>query len=224
MSTSVVLFHTSGSTNIKAGEFDRSSAYYIMKQETTFLELIATHCGQIVEKVLEGMRANRYKVGSGKIPIPTTPVLYSWWFPESFMNDVLVPYAKKYPSLQTLLREVDTMKIDEKTYYALYFGKSVNGYHRFCQHATGNIHISTLRRTLYGLVYDHIYNKEKEKNITAMLRECYYEWYEFKSEGELIECIEAICIALGKYPLNIEGNPAISEDWCKFLMNERTIK
>ena len=191
----------------------------------TLGKLIQTHCGLIADKVLEGMQTNRYKVGSGKIPVPTTPVLYRWWFPEAFVIEVLVSYTAKYPSLKTLLKEVSTQQIDGKTYYALYFGKSVNGYHRFCQHATGNIHISTLRRTLYGLMYDHIYNKEREKDITAMLKECYYEWYAFNKEDEaLIECVEAICIALGKYPLNIEGNPAIDEKWSKFLMNERSIK
>ena len=191
----------------------------------SFGSLLKTHCGGIADKVLEGMRANQYKVGSGKIPVPTTPVLYRWWFPESFVKEVLVPYTAKYPSLKTLLNEVSTQQIDGKTYYALYFGKSVNGYHRFCQHATGNIHISTLRRTLYGLIYDHIYNTEREKDITAMLKECYYEWYAFDKEDEaLVECVEAICIALGKYPLNIEGNPAIDADWCKLLMDERSIK
>ena len=196
-----------------------------MKQHTSFRELISERCGQIADKVLEGLRKNRYKVGSGKIPVPTTPVLYRWWFPESFVKEVLVPYTAEYPYLKRLLKEVSTQPIDGKTYYALYFGKSVNGYHRFCQHATGNIHISTLRRTLYGLCYDHIYNKDKEKDITAILKECYYEWYAFDKEDEaLVECVEAICIALGKYPLNIEGNPAIDADWCRLLMDERSIK
>lgn len=196
-----------------------------MKADTSFRELLSAHCGVIADKVLTGMQANRYKVGSGKIPVPTTPVLYRWWFPETFVKEVLMPYTKEYSGLKRLLGEVETRQIDGKTYYALYFGKSINGYHRFCQHATGNIHISTLRRTLYGLCYDHIYNKEKEKDITAMLKECYYEWYAFDKEDEaLVECVEAICIALGKYPLNIEGNPAIDADWCKLLMDERSIK
>ena len=196
-----------------------------MRKETSFRELLSEHCGVIADKVLAGMQANRYKVGSGKIPVPTSPVLYRWWFPETFVSEVLVPYTKDYPSLKALLGDVSTRQIDGKTYYALYFGKSINGYHRFCQHATGNIHISTLRRTLYGLCYDHIYNKEKERDITTMLKECYYEWYAFNKEDEaLVECVEAICIALGKYPLNIEGNPAICEKWSTFLMEERNIK
>ena len=196
-----------------------------MRKDTSFRELFAENCGLIEEKVLAGMQTNRYKVGSGKIPVPTTPVLYRWWFPESFVKEVLMPYTKEYPGLKTLLGETETLTIEGMTYYALYLGKSVNGYHRFCQHATGNTHTSTLRRTLYGLLYGHSYDKDKEKDITAMLKECYYEWYAFDKEDEaLVECVEAICIALGKYPLNIDGNPAIDADWCKLLMDERSIK
>ena len=53
-----------------------------------------------------------------------------------------------------------------------------------------------------------------------MLKECYYEWYSFQNEGELVECIESICIALGKYPLNIDGNPAIGQKWQNYIMDE----
>ena len=103
--------------------------------------------------------------------------------------------------------------------------KSMNGHHRFSQHSTGNIHVSTLRRTLYGLLFGHIYDKEKEKDITELLKECCYEWYVFdKEEESFVKCVETICIALGNYPLNVEGNPAISEEWRKFLMVERNIK
>ena len=124
-----------------------------MRKETSFRELLSEHCGVIADKVLAGMSTNRYKVGSGKIPVPTTPVLYRWWFPESFVSAVLMPYTKNYPSLKIVLGDVSTQQMEGKTYYALYFGKSVNGYHRFRQHISGNIHTSTLRRTLYGLLY-----------------------------------------------------------------------
>lgn len=196
-----------------------------MRKETSFRELLSEHCGVIADKVLAGMEANRYKVGSGKIPVPTTHILYRWWFPETFVNEVLIPYTKDYPGLKRLLGEVEKQQIDGKTYYALYFGKSVNGYHRFRQHTSGNIHTSTLRRTLYGLLYGQFYDTNKEKKLTELLQECYYEWYAFDTADEvLVECIEAICIALGKYPLNIEGNPAICEKWSTFLMEERNIK
>lgn len=197
-----------------------------MNKKKTFQQLLAENCTDIAKRVSDDMFPNLFLVGGAKtIPVPHEAILYRWWFPEAFVKEVLVPYTRDYPSLKTLLAEVEKRQIDGKMYYALYFGKSINGYHRFCQHATGNIHISTLRRTLYGLCYDHIYNKEKEKDITAMLKECYYEWYAFDKEDEaLVECVEAICIALGNYPLNTEGNPAINADWCKLLMEERSIK
>jgi len=191
---------------------------------STFKDLLDKNCSDITNKVYEVMSANRYKVGAEKIPIPKTPILYRWWFPKSFIENVLKPYTKDYTPLKTLLNEVSKQDIDCTTYYALYFGKSVNGYQRFRQHATGNIHSSTLRRTLYGLLYSHSYDKTKENDITAMLKDCYYEWYPFDEEGELVECIEAICIALGKYPLNIDGNPSIDDKWCQLLMDKRNIK
>ena len=65
---------------------------------------------------------------------------------------------------------------------------------------------------------------EQEEEITRMLQECYYEWIPFKNEGKLVECVESICIALGKYPLNVDGNPAISDRWRDYLLEKRKLK
>ena len=46
----------------------------------------------------------------------------------------------------------------------------------------------------------------------------------FKDEEYLIECIEGICIALGSYPLNIDGNPSISENWREHILESRKLK
>ena len=48
--------------------------------------------------------------------------------------------------------------------------------------------------------------------------------YLFDEEGKLVECVESICIALGKYPLNVDGNPAISDNWRKYVMDKRKLK
>lgn len=166
-----------------------------------------------------------YKVGAeGKIPIPHEPILYRWWFPEdSTALKTLRAHARRDIHLDSLLRQVETRKMEGKMYYALYFGKSNNGYRRYCQHATGNVHISTLRHTLYGLCIGNEYNKAQEPQITDMLRQCYCEWFDFSKEGSLVECVESICIALGYYPLNVDGNPAISEEWLNTLMSKRKI-
>ena len=195
----------------------------------TYKDLILQHCAEIVQQVLEDMEKNRFHVGTKPIPVPKSPILYRWWFPEkSAVMDVLTRYSHSDAEMTTLLQQFETRKIENKTYYALYFGKSNNGYRRYIQHSTGNVHTSTLRHTLYGLCLtesgEKQYIKEREEEITRMLLECYYEWIPFDNEGKLVECVESICIALGKYPLNVDGNPAISDQWREYVMDKRKLK
>lgn len=197
-----------------------------MATKQTYQQLLTDGCTCIAQKVLSDMQL--YKVAStSKIPVPHKPILYRWWFPEgskdskSKVLDVLREYNQA--KSVNLLDQVETRVIDGKTYYALYFGKSSNGYRRYCQHTTGNIHLSTLRQTLYGLCVGQRYNKAKEQVVSEILKDCYFEWLTFDKEGELVECIENICIALGHYPLNLDGNPAISDQWRKYVMEKRKI-
>ena len=194
----------------------------------TYKDLILQHCAEIVEQVLDN--TERYRVGAGKIPVPKEPILYRWWFPANSEVVTMLSEWKGKDSKKpiNLLEGVLTREIEGKTYYALYFGKSNNGYRRYIQHSTGNVHISTLRRTLYGLCLtengEKQYIKEREEEITRMLQECYYEWIPFENEDKLVECVESICIALGKYPLNVDGNPAISNQWRDYLLEKRKLK
>ena len=183
----------------------------------TYKELILQNCAGIVNKVLTGMQ--KYKLGTGKIPVAQSPILYRWWFPET---SKVVKILREWKG-SDLLAGVQTREFEGTTYYALYFGKSNNGYRRFCQHSTGNVHTSTLRRTIHSLLTDEEYNKPMhEKQIDEILKDCYFEWAVIdKEEESLVECIEAICIVHGTYPLNIDGNPAIDEDWRKYMMGER---
>lgn len=190
----------------------------------TYKDLILQHCAEIVKQVLDNTK--RYKVGSGKIPVPKEPILYRWWFhSESEVVTMLREWkSKDNKESINLLEGVLTKKFpDGETYYALYFGKSNNGYRRFCQHSTGNIHTSTLRRTIHILLTDEEYNKPiHEPQIDKILKDCYFEWAVIdKEEENLVECIEAICIVHGTYPLNIDGNPAINETWREHMLNER---
>ena len=182
-----------------------------------YKELILQNCAGIVNKVLGGME--HYKVGTGKIPVAKSAVLYRWWFPE---NSEVVKILSNWKG-SDLLAGVQTREFEGTTYYALYFGKSNNGYRRFCQHSTGNVHTSTLRRTIHSLLTDEEYNKPvHEAQIDEILKDCYFEWAVIdKEEESLVECIEAICIVHGTYPLNIDGNPAINETWREHMMNER---
>ena len=192
----------------------------------TYKDLILQHCAEIVKQVLEGMEKNRFRVGTKPILVPKEPVLYRWWF---YSESEVVKLLRAWKSKDSkepinLLEGVLSEKFpDGKTYYALYFGKSNKGYRRYIQHSTGNIHTSTLRRTIHSLLTDEEYNKPiHEKQIDEILKDCYFEWAVIdKEEESLVECIEAICIVHGTYPLNIDGNPAIDEDWRKYMMGER---
>lgn len=196
------------------------------KNKNLFGQLLTEQCSGIVRQVLDEMLPNRFHVGSTKPGVvPHEAILYRWWFPEkSPVMGVLTDFAKKDKALAALLKQVETCKINGKTYYALYFGKSNNGYRRYCQHTTGNVHLSTLRHTVYGLCIGTQYDKTKEEQVSDILRECYYEWISFKGEDNLVECVEGICIALGKYPLNVDGNPAISDKWRDNVMDKRKLK
>ena len=208
-----------------------------MATKLTYQQLLTCGCTCIAQKVLSGMKP--YEVAStSKIPVPHKPILYRWWFPEdSKVLDVLREYNQT--ESVNLLDQVETRvidnkrdgkidnkidnKIESKTYYALYFGKSSNGYRRYCQHTTGNIHLSTLRQTLYGLCVGQQYDIAKEQDVSNILKDCYFEWLNLDKEGELVECIESICIALGHYPLNLDGNPAISDQWRRYVTEKRKI-
>ena len=191
----------------------------------TYYDLILQHCTEIVKQVLEGMEKNRFRVGTKPILVPKEPVLYRWWFPANSEVVTMLSEWKGKDSKKpiNLLDGVLTREIDGKTYYALYFGKSNNGYRRFMQHSKGNLHTSTLRRTIHSLLTDEKYNKPiREQQIDEILQDCYFEWAVIEKEEEsLVECIEAICIVHGTYPLNIDGNPAINETWREYMMNKR---
>ena len=201
-----------------------------MENAKSYQQVLAEQCTSIVQQVLEDMEKNRFHVGTKPIPVPKSPILYRWWFPKgSAVMDVLTQYSHSNAEMATLIQQFETREIENKTYYALYFGKSNNGYRRYIQHSTGNVHTSTLRHTLYGLCLTEKgekkqYIKEREEEITRMLQECYYEWIPFDNEGKLVECVESICIALGKYPLNVDGNPAISDQWREYVMDKRKLK
>lgn len=171
------------------------------------------------------MHPNFKKVSDIKPTIvPQEPILYRWWFPEdSTVVQTIRAHAIKNKELSTLLKDVEQQEIEGKYYFALYFGKSNKGYRRFIQHSTGNVHTSTIRHTLYGLCIGEKYDKAKEPEISAILEECYFEWLAFPEEGELIECLESLCIALGHYPLNVEGNSAIDDKWRELIMSKRKI-
>ena len=210
-----------------------------MNNNKSFQQLLSEQCEVIVKKVTDGMQSDeQYSFFINeieRIPVIRKPILYRWWFREDSEPMIaLKKYLDEHPTdveMQQLFSQLEERKFEgkEQKYYALYFGKSNNGYRRYIQHSTGNVHTSTLRHTLYGLCLtnneESQYSKQLDKEeITRILRECYFEWLPFNEEGKLVECVEGICIALGKYPLNVDGNPAISDSWREYVMEKRKLK
>ena len=205
----------------------------------SFQQLLSEQCEVIVKQVTDDMQSDeQYSFFINeieRIPVIRKPILYRWWFAEDSKPMIaLKKYLDEHPTdieMQQLFSQLEERKFEGKKqkYYALYFGKSNNGYRRYIQHSTGNVHTSTLRHTLYGLCLtengESLYSKQLDKEeITRILRECYFEWLPFNEEGKLVECVEGICIALGKYPLNVDGNPAISDQWREYVMDKRKLK
>ena len=210
-----------------------------MNNNKSFQQLLSEQCEVIVKKVTDGMQSDeQYSFFINeieRIPVIRKPILYRWWFAEDSKPMIaLKKYLDEHPTdieMQQLFSQLEERKFEgkKKKYYALYFGKSNNGYRRYIQHTTGNVHTSTIRHTLYGLCLtnneESQYSKQLDKEeITRILRECYFEWLPFNEEGKLVECVEGICIALGKYPLNVDGNPAISDSWREYVMEKRKLK
>lgn len=191
-----------------------------------YQKLLEEECRSIVDSVLTEMSTTRTLVKQLKSEkVPKEPILYRWWFPEDAeVVKLILKRGTKDAALAKFIEQIHTCTINGKLYYAIYFGKSNKGYRRYIQHAKGNAHVSTIRHTLYGLCIGNKYDKAKEQLIDEILEKCYFEWISFKDEEYLIECIEVICIALGSYPLNIDGNPSISEKWREHILESRKLK
>lgn len=159
----------------------------------------------------------------------SNPILYRWL--------VKVEEPGKIKSFQDAFEKIHEKHIDLKsffdqcketrggdTYYVLYFGKSKNGTSRITsQHLGTDMSKSTLRYSLCALFVPKN-ESDKEAEIDKLLEGSYFEWLEFdEKDKEYLACLEAICIALGHYPINIEGNPflATHKDWETFLTEGR---
>jgi hypothetical protein len=150
----------------------------------------------------------------------TNPCLYRWLVPE----DIAKKIFEKQSECEKLLEKTATTDIGGKKYHILYSGKSKNGKNRIVsQHLRGDVKKSTLRLTLYGLLLAADCTA-KEADIDVLFKETYFEWYPLiakDQENDYIVCLEAISVALGKYPLNIEGNPAFASKWTPILVELR---
>lgn len=163
------------------------------------------------------------------LPHDDIPILYRWWFPyESEPMEAIEKYLKDKPDdaqMHYLYNyRLKTKTIGNEKYCALYFGKSINGRKRFRYHINGPMDNSTLRRTLNALLFSEIDATQVETEISDLLSRCYYEWIELPNDKELVDILEMTAISLGAYPLNMDGNPAVSNQWREYVMNQRKLK
>jgi len=154
------------------------------------------------------------------------PIVYRWWFPAdcAIVLQIFNNYPKREDasSIEDLFPRLKKKEIQGKVYYALYVGQSENGHHRFSQHCSGNTHISTLRKTIAAICFANIQdNKQQEEAISNLLDSCYFEWIDFPEDAELVETIEALCIAVGCYPLNMDANRSVDEHLVEYIMEQR---
>ncbi len=148
------------------------------------------------------------------------PIIYTWWFPsDSKLLVSLKEYVETHvddKQMSHLLSQIEPIKKGSNTYYALYFGKGVDGRRRFTNHVHGIKRYSTLRRTIGAIL-----KTNDEKKISAELNNCYYEWTEFNREDKALKNEEKERIEKGNYPLNIQTNPKISKKWKSHIQQLR---
>lgn len=207
----------------------------------TIIDLLMKQCSLINNEVLDKKywskptKVINRKTENGlelknKQDITSNPILYRWMVKEDELGkltDFHEAFKKAHETDIDLSAIFNQCKVerDGETYYALYFGKSKKGISRITREHLGNdMSKSTLRRSLCGLfVPDN--EPKKEEKINKLLDGTYFEWLVlYKNDKEYIACLEAICIALGDYPLNIEGNPFLDNnppEWRKLLTESR---
>ena len=157
------------------------------------------------------------------LPRPVT-IIYRWWFPKDslpmkFLDEYIKENSNDIGALYMRSR-LKTIVLNETTYYALYVGKSVNGRNRFRQHIDGDVSTSTLRKTIAAIL-NKLKGTYTEMDITKVLKGCYFEWIELTHDKELMNIIETAAVSYGYYPLNIEGNFAVSDKWLNVILDAR---
>ena len=140
------------------------------------------------------------------------PIIYRWWFVENSSVVKIIRRNLCNKEFQKISKE----EIDKGGYrYAMYVGKGANGKRRFKNHISPRIRTSTLRRTIAALL-----ETNNEDDITKVLKQCYYEWWELECNKTLAD-EERKKINEGYYPLNLKENNQVCTKWKKFLQEQR---
>lgn len=142
------------------------------------------------------------------------PILYRWWFREGSDSEIVKIVREHLSEIE--FQDIKSQKLEDSTYYALYFGEGINGRRRFKNHMKPQMRTSTLRRTIAALL-----QTTDEDRVTQELQQCYYEWWEYDCDKRTLEEMELEWIKSGYYPLNLKDNNKISEEWKNHLQNKR---
>lgn len=149
------------------------------------------------------------------------PIIYRWWFVENSSVVKIIRRNLCNKEFQKIYKE----EIDKGGYrYAMYVGKGAYGKRRFKNHISPRIRTSTLRRTIAALL-----ETNNEDDITKVLKQCYYEWWELKcnetladeERKKILADEERKKINEGYYPLNLKENNQVCTKWKKFLQEQR---
>lgn len=147
-------------------------------------------------------------------------IIYRWWFPkDSEIVKILADYVQSHSddgSMRDIFANIATTTIESVKYYALYLGKGVNGRRRFHNHVDQRKRLSTLRRTVSALLFTN-----DEEEISRVLSSCYFEWEEKVCTNSELKAIEKSEIKNGFYPLNLQENTKISDEWRRIITKKR---
>ena len=131
------------------------------------------------------------------------------------------------PSTDKLLQQT----INDKVYYAIYIGISKNLNDRIIQNHINGKHtyynvsrgfLSTLRQSLSSILEKDMTQSESYIN-TYLDAHCYFEWFYTSSHttAKLLEISLLSKLSDHCYPLNIEDNQNLGDDWIKELKSLR---
>ena len=142
--------------------------------------------------------------------VSSCPGVYRWWFPKDELSNTFGNFG------ELLCKFAYTKIIHGKEYIALYFGKGEKLKKRIQQHVKGTNRYSTLRRSIKAIL-NHYNNGTI--SVDQCLDKCYWEW-DYYPDPEEVEHAE-LCQKTIAYPLNIQDNHTVSQEWIANLKRLR---
>lgn len=164
-----------------------------------------------MHNIISGAHLRQLMSSRPFVLVDSCPGVYRWWFPKKEKDKILGLVAGRRIANQFNLLE---RKIGNKKYYALYFGESGNLNKRINDHVTGPFAKSTFRRTLRAILAQGSSACCDSEIVDSCIDTCYWEW-DYTISKQVAEKIEKgeLCQQDYAYPLNIQGNYTVSQEW-----------